>query len=240
LAFLQEKTMDKEFPAVELRDLGFFERRKLKSFYKNFIGNSDFVITIGDVFSNITEIALNIGAMVLVVEPLPENFKVLQERLAKFPNSMLLHKDIGAFTAEFSYNQAYERNILPYSSNLTVSENQALVKITTVDELIREYGVPTFLKINANGFENEVLKGLSHKLFVISFSFYSYLHEKTIENIRRLIILGDYEFNWILDENPKFESKTWLSARELHTSMSEFSKERFSGEIFARLKTIEG
>ena len=229
-----------DFSSIAQTELGFFEKRKFKTFYSNFIGNSDFAITIGDSNGNISEILLQLGALVLVVEPLPENFVYAEKKLKNYQQTILLHEDIGAFNAQFTYNEAYEKNILPYSSNLTVGADQSVVKITTVDELIRVYGLPAFLKINANGYENEVLKGLSCPILLISVSFYSYLHTKTTENIRRLIELGDYEYNWILNEEAKFQSKEWLSAKELHASMSDFSGVRFSGEIFARLKNSNG
>ncbi len=225
-----------EYPSIIQTELGFFEKRKFKKFYNNFIGNSDFAITIGDSNGNISEVLLQLGALVLVVEPLPENFEYAEKKLKSYPQTILLHEDIGAFNAQFTYNEAYEKNILPYSSNLTVAANQSVVKIRTIDELIREYGLPAFIKINANGFENEVLKGLNSPILLVSVSFYSYLHHKTTENIRRFMAIGDYEFNWILNEEAKFQSKEWLSAKELNTSMSDFTQARFSGEIFARLK----
>ena len=226
-----------DFSSIAQTELGFFEKRKFKTFYSNFIGNSDFAITIGDSNGNISEILLQLGALVLVVEPLPENFVYAEKKLRNYSQTILLHEDIGAFNAQFTYNEAYEKNILPYSSNLTVGADQSVVKIRTVDELIREYGLPAFIKINANGFENEVLKGLTTPILLISVSFYSYLHSKTTENVRRLMSIGNYEFNWILNEEAKFQSKEWLSPKELNASMSDFVGTRFSGEIFARLKS---
>lgn len=226
-----------DFSSIVQTELGFFEKRKFKTFYSNFIGNSDFAITIGDSNGNISEILLQLGALVLVVEPLPENFVYAEKKLRNYSQTILLHEDIGAFNAQFTYNEAYEKNILPYSSNLTVGADQSVVKIRTVDELIREYSLPAFIKINANGFENEVLKGLTIPILLISVSFYSYLHSKTTENVRRLMSIGNYEFNWILNEEAKFQSKEWLSPKELNTSMSDFAGTRFSGEIFARLKS---
>jgi FkbM family methyltransferase len=216
-------------------ELGFLEKRKFLNFYNQYVGNSDFCITIGDSSANVSATLLKLGAMVLIVEPLPESVDFVQKKLDKQEHKIILHEDIGAFNAEFTYNQAYEKNILPYSSNLTVSENQSVVKITTVDELIRVYGVPTFLMINANGYENDVLKGLSKPILTLSVAFYSYLKEKTIEVMRRLMHIGDYEFNWILNEEAKFQSKEWMSAKALHASMADHNEDRFSGFIFARI-----
>ncbi len=225
------------YPYTEKSSLGFFEKRKYKKFYSQFVGNSDFAITVGDSLANVSDALLQSGALTLVVEPLPESIDYVTQKLEKQKNKIILHEDIGAYNAEFAYNEAYEKKILPYSSNLTVSENKSVVKITTTDELIRAYGVPAFLFINANGYENDVLKGLNTPVLILAVAFYSYLSEKTIEVVRRLMYIGDYEFNWIVDEEANFQSKKWLNAKELHASMSEHSEARFAGYIFARIKS---
>jgi FkbM family methyltransferase len=231
-----EKTMDYDFSTTTPTTLTFWAKRRLKKFYQNFIGNSDFMIAIGDHQGIISDTSQKIGALTLIVEPLPDSYRLLCEKFASSKNVILLHTDIGAFDAAFTFNEAYEKNILPYSSNLTASASQPMVKITTLDEIIVQHGIPIFLKINANGFENEVLKGLNTPILTISVAFYSYLFEKTIENIRRILEIGNYEFNWILDEEPSLQSKEWLDAKALHQSMSDFNKQRFAGQIFARIK----
>lgn len=82
-----------------------------------------------------------------------------------------------------------------------------------------------------------MLKGLNTPALFIAVAFYSYLSEKTIEVMRRLMHIGDYEFNWIVDEEANFQSKKWLNAKDLHASMSEHSEARFAGYIFARIKS---
>lgn len=137
--------MSNNYPYTEKTTLGFFDKRKYKQFYSQFVGNSDFAITIGDSLANVSEALLQSGALTLVVEPLPESIDYVTQKLEKQKNKIILHEDIGAYNAEFAYNEAYEKQILPYSSNLTINEHKSIVKITTVDELIRAYGVPAFL-----------------------------------------------------------------------------------------------
>lgn len=45
------------------------------------------------------------------------------------------------------------------------------MKCTTLDNLIKEYGIPEYIKIDVEGYESKVLLGLSHKINYVSFEF---------------------------------------------------------------------
>ena len=45
------------------------------------------------------------------------------------------------------------------------------VEMTTLDKLIETYGIPVFIKIDVEGYELEVLKGLSKPVRLISFEY---------------------------------------------------------------------
>jgi hypothetical protein len=81
-----------------------------------------------------------------------------------------------------------------------------------------------------------VLKGLNRPIPYIITTFYSFTQEKTAAILRRFLQLGDYEFNWKLNEDTKLMSKQWLSPKALNQSLFRYGKENFSGEILARLK----
>lgn len=48
---------------------------------------------------------------------------------------------------------------------------KVLIETTTCDELIKEYGIPKYIKIDVEGLEDKVLEGLNHKIDFISFEF---------------------------------------------------------------------
>ena len=51
--------------------------------------------------------------------------------------------------------------------------NSVTVPVTTLDDLIESYGRPDFLKIDVEGFELDVLKGLSSSVRLLSLEFFS-------------------------------------------------------------------
>jgi len=59
--------------------------------------------------------------------------------------------------------------------------SQVIVPITTVDELIKKYGKPKYIKIDVEGFEDQVLSGLTQKIDLISFEFVDGFTENAIK-----------------------------------------------------------
>lgn len=219
--------------------LGYFKKRKYINFYKKIVGNADLAFVFGEQTGHLSEVLTNIGVKTVLIQPVQSFFEFLSTKFSKQDKVVLLKEDVGAIQTEFFYNGVYEKEILPFSSNLSAEDNQAYIKITTFDELIERHGMPALCYIKGEGYENELLKGLNVSPLYIIFSFYSFTQEKTAENIRRILTLGNYEFNWTAEDKLSYISNEWMSAKELHQSMFKFSDEPFSGDVFARLKFVE-
>lgn len=91
------------------------------------------------------------------------------------------------------------------------------VRVVTLDELIRIYGIPAFVKIDVEGYENEVFAGLSQAVRVVCFEAnLPEFEEETIHCIRRYAALAKVEFNYTTEEPPsEFASDRWLSSEEI-------------------------
>ena len=212
------------------------QSKKLKGYLEDFVGPSDLAFVFGDQTGAITGTLEEMAVKTISIQPFSAYYQHLSEKVAPETGVILVREDVGAFHAEFYHNGIYEKHILPYSSNLTAEDTQEYVTITTLDELIQRYGLPAFCHISGDGFEPDLIKGLNSPINTLAFTFYAYSTEKTTEILRRLLHIGDYEFNWKMSTDSKFLSKNWLNARELHQSMSSFGKRVFSGEIYARTR----
>lgn len=109
------------------------------------------------------------------------------------------------------------------------------VEVVTLDQLIAEYGMPDFCKIDVEDFEIQVLKGLSQPIPSLSLEYFVPTLERVYECIDQLTTLGNYEYNWSFGESQVLNKEQWLSSKEMKAVFDTYTKEDPSGDIYARL-----
>jgi FkbM family methyltransferase len=82
--------------------------------------------------------------------------------------------------------------------NHTNYEKKIQVETVTLDTLIKTYGSPNLTKIDVEGYELEVLKGLSKYSGEIIFEWTEELFYKTVECAKQLILLGYSKFGYTM------------------------------------------
>jgi hypothetical protein len=90
-----------------------------------------------------------------------------------------------------------------------------VVRATTLDALIAAYGRPSFIKIDVEGAEADVLAGLTHAIPVISFEYLLHAVDAVSASVDQLRRLGTYRFNWCPGESCRMASAEWLDAPHL-------------------------
>jgi hypothetical protein len=116
-----------------------------------------------------------------------------------------------------------------------------VVSATTVDLLIEQYGVPRFCKIDVEGFESEVLQGLSRPIATISFEFtYPECFGQAIACMNRLRFLGGVEFNFSLRESMALVYDEWVGQDVIETQIGLFGETMEFGDIYARYDQHSG
>lgn len=107
------------------------------------------------------------------------------------------------------------------------------ILVVTLDSLIESYGEPDFIKIDVEGYEKEVIRGLSKPVKALSFEFHSTLHmDWTEQAIDHLLKLGNYEFNFDIADTMELQSTSWFDKAELFWHI--LDKDIY-GDIYARL-----
>ena len=86
------------------------------------------------------------------------------------------------------------------------------VPITTLDKLIIKYGHPRYIKIDVEGYEFNVIRGLTQKTGLISFEFTSEFVKNSSKCISYLNSIGYNKFNFSQADETKFFLDKWLDS----------------------------
>lgn len=115
-------------------------------------------------------------------------------------------------------------------------ERKITVQVTTLDTLIDTYGLPKFCKIDVEGFEYQVLKGLSRPVPALSFEYHADVLSPALSCIEWLTHIAAYEFNYSAGETMVLALEQWVSPQEISGILSNLPDNQSTGDVYARLQ----
>ena len=220
------------------------------AFYSQFIGKGDVVFDVGANVGTRTRVFRRLARMVVAVEPQQECMAQLRKQFGAHGRVRLVEKALGARagTAEMLICDATTISSLSpdwisavqKSGRFGVSEwnTKQSVELTTLDKLIEEFGTPSFIKIDVEGFEYEVLQGLSTSVKVLSFEFTPECLPKTYQCLEHLSTLGNVSFNYALGESMQLVCPAWVSGEQIKTLLSQYANDHaIFGDVYARFQS---
>ena len=226
-----------------------FRRRKL--FYSSFIRKDDLCFDVGANMGNRVSPLLAIGSKVVAVEPQKNCYRFLQY---KFGNKIkIVTKGLGEGDGIKDFHISDSSVISSFSDEWINSVKDGRfkgsswnktekVEMTTLDHLIAEYGEPSFIKIDVEGYELEVLKGLTKPIKMISFEYtVPEQTNKAIDCIKQIENNNsNIECNYSVGEIMDLASDQWLSAEKMKDllCLKEFCHTGF-GDVYVRTKNQE-
>ena len=198
------------------------EEIRREHFYSGFVRAGDLCFDVGANVGSRTAPLLALGAKVVAVEPLDREYFYLKK---KFSNKIeIVHKGLGAMEGQKDFHISRISVLSSFSEEWinAVKKNRfrnyawpkvVPKEITTLDRLIEQYGVPSFVKIDVEGYELEVLKGLSTPVDTISFEYtvpeQPEMVPGCIERIQN--IMPDFLCNYSLGESMEFVLDEWIT-----------------------------
>jgi FkbM family methyltransferase len=228
-----------------LRDWRYLrDHRARADFFRQFVSPGCLVFDIGANVGHYTLLFHGLRARVLAVEPqaalaagLRRRFlgragiQFVQTALGRAESTAVLHKTSDLSEIASLRIDIAERSRFAAAHPFNATET---VPIATLDSLLAKHGVPDFCKIDVEGYEAEVLAGLSRPLPCLSFEFNREYWEVAMRCVTRLTTLGDYHFNYALGESTALGSRTWLKADTLFAELAANPDPLLWGDIYAR------
>jgi FkbM family methyltransferase len=219
--------------------------RTRKRFYSQFVGPGDVVFDVGANMGNRTDVFQDLGATVVAVEPQATCQQELARRYGDHPRVHLVDAGLGPEPGTRVLYVGSEHTLTTMSSDwidatqrsgrfATYSwTEQGSVPITTLDRLIDRYGTPRFCKIDVEGFEVEVLKGLSRPLHVVSLEFAAEFQDRTRTALALLSALGACRFNLSSGESYALDLPAWVDLATVEAELGGLPELAF-GDVYAR------
>lgn len=173
------------------------------------------------------------GGNVIALEPVPSLCKTIQDTLGNIYRERIVVLQMGVGDQEKKEIFYTDGSTMSTFSNEFIEDRKSFgyadiwnksieVDVTTLDKLIMQYGIPSYIKIDVEGYELNVLNGLSTSVKCISLEHIPTMLEKTKKCILRLSEISDkYRFNYVPGESMRFRLSKWVDCQEMLALLSQ-------------------
>jgi FkbM family methyltransferase len=212
------------------------ELADLRLMFRPFIAPGSLVFDVGANKGELTAVFSQLRATVVSVEPNPALAEHLRRR---FRNASVVEAAVGSNEGTTTLHLGVDSGHSTVSGRWRVaakgrnrfSGSAVPVPVTTLDALIERYGMPAFVKIDVEGSELAVLRGLTTPVQALCFEFQSLLLDELPLSFEAIEALGAYQFG-----RPEGTDIKWADWPTVMGSIqSDCARGAESGDVFARL-----
>ena len=218
-------------------------------FYSQFVSRGDLCVDVGANVGNRVKVFLKLGARVVAVEPQPECLAILRAAFGNDRQLTVVPKALGESEGRAEIMVSNANTISSLSPEWIEAvkrsgrfaeyrwDEQVTVDVSTLDRLIEAHGVPAFIKVDVEGFELPVVKGLSRPIRVISLEFTPEFLESTLQCIEHLRRLGEIRLNYAVGESMRLALGEWVRPDVMIGILEGFRGDhRLFGDVYVRFE----
>lgn len=209
-------------------------QRNMRDFYAAILPPEGLVFDVGANVGIMSALFASLGHRVIAIEPNRDCIRHIEISYPDLPIT-LLNAVMGPKAGLVMLNVSDDRD--EFSSLRddwipnTISSRKVPVAMLTLNDLVSEYGVPAFIKIDVEGFEESVLDGLSVFPRLLSFEFNTSYLADTFRCLEKDQFKGAL-FNFTMEDPKRFELSSWVEAEVLKKSLTEIFG---YGDVFAKV-----
>ncbi|MBI3885662.1 MAG: FkbM family methyltransferase [Opitutae bacterium] len=213
--------------------------------YRRWIAPGQLVFDLGANLGNRARVFAGLGARVVAVEPQPHCHRALRWQFALRPRVKVVGAAVGRDNTPQTMTQ-FDSDVLSSLSPDWIAAAKAsgrfgeltdlahlTVPCVTLDQLIAAHGVPAFTKIDVEGYEAEVLAGLSQPCGTVSLEVTPELPAVAEACLDKLAALGYAKFQLSLGESMEL-SEHWSDLAAFRARLRQFAADRGDfGDVYA-------
>lgn len=218
--------------------------KRMREFYSQFVNPGDVVFDVGANVGVYSEVFLQIGGKVVAIEP---NSECCRQIRTQRPQGIVVENcAAGSAPGTVEFHLCEESSMSTISSEwieaVSKSELHKGVKwlstirvpVKTLDMLAQSYGQPGFIKIDAEGYDDRVLSGMSFRPAALSFEFNVNSMDVALNCLKAPVLLDGYLFNYTVGQLFSFRSQKWINREEMVALLEQYNLQEEYGDVFAR------
>lgn len=227
------------------------DRSKELEFYRRLLHGfreGDLIFDVGANVGDKANVFLRLGARVVCIEPDEVNQEVLRSKFLRYRFAskpvVIIGKAVsdrsttetmwidGSGSAVNTLSQKWAETLRANKDKfkhghcgLRFTEHK-IVETLTLEDLIVAHGLPFFVKVDVEGYEAKVIKGLKQPVPFLSFEVnLPEFRQEGLECVRLLYDLAaDGEFNYATDLHGGMALEKWLGAQEFSSVLEQYSE----------------
>jgi FkbM family methyltransferase len=225
--------------------------RRMDELYRLFVKPGDFVFDVGAHIGHRTASFLRLGARVVAVEPQPAAAGFLRVLYAWRPRAKIVRAACGRSEGTIQLQVNSANPIVSTASPAFIDAAAGSVgwegqkwdrtiesPLTSLDALMRDYGSPSFIKIDVEGFETDVLAGLSKAPPSLSFEFTTIQRDVAAQGVKLCAALGFKSYQAVIGETHVFAFDAPVGEGTLLDWLAALPPDANSGDIYAMNEEI--
>lgn len=219
----------------------------MKRLYGQFVRPGDLVFNVGANIGTRTQIFVDLGAEVVALEPQPNVAYVLRKRYMDEDEQRVyvIEAAAGPEAGTVKLMLCTDNQLATCAPGWAESladrwpmekwQEAIDVQQVTLDSLIPIYGIPDFIKIDVEGYEREVIKGLSQRVDWLCFEATIPYVDPAIECVTDLNERLHFTwFNYLIQERMELVLDNWVTAKKMQEILRSLPASTFYVDVFAR------